>query len=177
MGNVWRSKFELGRAPIFGKTCFGLMGKEEPKNSLLTHYAFTSSLPHAFLGSSRTFFLIHPPFMLGSHVAEPSCILSFTCSVVFLIFPCPRNPFLGCWVNGQQGYTILGFIVTTFACAIPIIIVEFKFLTHGSISPFYQSIFGCKTFFPQTQNLHLVVSASNVLVWTGLEWKREELAW
>ena len=48
-------KFELGRAPIFGKTCFGLMGKEEPKIVLLTHYAFTSSLPHAFLGALGRF--------------------------------------------------------------------------------------------------------------------------
>ena len=117
-----------------------------------------------------SFIFPHPSFIhIGiSHAAGASYIFLLYVLSCFPHFPCPKNMFLCCWENGQHIFTILGFIAVIFAHAMHISVVEFKLLTQGLISPFYQSVFGWKYFFlkPRTRILLWV----HPVFWSELAW-------
>ena len=100
-GKGMEVKIRIGQSTQFWENVFWLNGQGRTQKSITHPLCIHVLSSSCVFGSSKTFFIIHPPFMLGSHATEPSCVLSFTCSTVFLIFPCPGNQFLGCWVNGQ----------------------------------------------------------------------------
>ena len=91
----------------------------------------------------------HPSFIhVGlSRAAEASCVFLLHVFNCFPHFPCLKNLFLCCRLNGQQKFMIFGCIAVVFFHAMPIIVVEFELLILGCFSPFYQSVFCCKTFF------------------------------
>ena len=80
----------------------------------------------------------------------------------------PGKSVLVLWVNVQQIIMTLGFVAANLAHTMPRIVAEFELLIMGCFPPFYQSVFGCKTFFPQAE--FCVLLCTYLFPWSELVW-------
>ena len=176
------NQFRIWEATHFWKMCFWLMRQLNAQKYFPTHMAFTSSSSSCFWSSYvfpihvLAFFFIFT--MDGKSIWKCSVtgLFPWNFCCCFLITQLGKHVF-GCIANGRRDPLFLGVCWGHFSHMKPVNIPGNRVSITGLFYPSTIFRFWLPRFFSSNPELVFCVWESCVLVWTGLEWKREELAW